>query len=163
MYAQFCFRWFINLFLTFWWVQSSSVQSTSVQWLVTPAIIALLQPIRSSHVFYNFSAIHPSTVVPVVDTVKVPRCYKHCKNWMSVWEVETYSQCHPVLGMASYSWLERTCQALLVCYTKPGWHFTVSFWSYVWCHRASWLRKAVLFSSPVWGLAYLLVLHSMVF
>ena len=29
-YAQFCFRWFINLFLTFWWVQSRPVQSSPV-------------------------------------------------------------------------------------------------------------------------------------
>ena len=37
-YAQFYFRWFINLFLMFLWVQSSPVQSTSVQWLVTPVL-----------------------------------------------------------------------------------------------------------------------------
>ena len=39
---KFCFRWFINLFLTFLWVQSSPVQSTSVQWLVAPTASSLI-------------------------------------------------------------------------------------------------------------------------
>ena len=63
---------------------------------------------------------------------------------------------------ASYSWLEWTRHALLVCYSKPGWYFTVLFLILRLMSWASWQIK-VVFSSPLCCMACLLVLHSAVF
>ena len=46
-----------------------------------------------------------------------------------------------MLGMASYSWLERTCCTPLVCYSKPGRHLIVSFLTLHLLSWASWLAK----------------------
>ena len=56
--AQFCFWWFINLFLTF--CESSPVQSTSVHWLVTLMLDYFLWN-SSSHT-------HPKTAHECVET-----------------------------------------------------------------------------------------------
>ena len=78
-----------------------------------------------------------------------------------VGKVEAYSQCRSVFGMASYSWLNGPAM-LPSCANLNLDDISLSrFWPYAYCH-ASWLVKAMLFSSCVWGVAYSLVLDSAV-
>ena len=84
------------------------------------------------------------------------------KRWC-VEKVETCSQCRSVLGMASYSWLNGpavvpSCTNL----NLDDISCTVSSLTLRLLSWASWLGKAIPFSSRVWGVAYSLVLRSAV-